>query len=104
MVIADLRPSPAPQDLTSLLLDPDSMVGRRPALVLWGVYDGRGDVEQVQARRTDGRLVDATVVEGPGWNGRLHLVLAASGTVDAVLVRHPGGRVTTSPAGSITDG
>jgi hypothetical protein len=102
-VIADLRATPAPQDLTSLLLDPDAMVGRRRALVLWGVYDGRGDVEQVQARRDDGRLVDATVLQGPGWDGPLHLVLAASGTVDALLVRHADGRVTTHPAGSITD-
>jgi hypothetical protein len=39
MVLPEIKAAQPPGDITSLLLDPDDMVGRTRSLVLWVVYD-----------------------------------------------------------------
>jgi hypothetical protein len=90
-VIAEIRPGRAPEDITSVLLDPDAMVGRRAPLALWGVYDADGSVTAVTAERQDGSARPAEAVSGPRWTGRLLLLLDDPKEVRRVTVTHSDG-------------
>jgi hypothetical protein len=101
-VTTRVKSARAPADITSLLLDPDSMVGRTPSLVLWVVYDADRSLSVVMRLR-DGTTVPAKPISGPGWRGRAYLALGRPDEVQSVQVRHRGGATTTYPAQDITD-
>ena len=102
-VSTEVKAAKAPADITSLLLEPDSMVGRTPSLVLWVVYDADRSVPSVEMRLRDGTTRAAERISGPGWRGRAYLALGRPGEVQSVQVRHRGGATTTYPAKDITD-
>jgi hypothetical protein len=93
----------APEDISGVLLDPDAMVGRKPSLVLWAVYDADGTVASVVARHRDGSTRPAEVVRGPGWTGRLLLLLDVPDRVARVTVRHTDGAVDDYTPEDIAD-
>ncbi len=90
-VIGELRPNVAPDNISSVLLDPDAMVGRRAPLTLWAVYDADGSVASVTAAHRDGSTRPAKAVRGPSWTGRLLLLLDDPDQVQRVMVRHTDG-------------
>ena len=102
-VIAEVKSSKAPADITSLLLDPDSMVGRTPSLVLWVVYDADRTLSSVTMRLRDGTTRPAERISGPGWRGRAYLALGRPDEVQSVQVRHRNGASTTYPAKKISN-
>ncbi len=102
-VSTEVKAARAPADITSLLLDPDSMVGRTPSLVLWVVYDADRSLSSVVMRLRDGTTVPAKPISGPGWRGRAYFALGRPDEVQSVQVRHRSGATTTYPAKDITD-
>ena len=102
-VSTEVKTSKAPADITSLLLEPDSMVGRTPSLVLWVVYDADRSLTSVAMRLRDGTTLPAKRISGPGWRGRAYLALGRPDEVQSVQVRHRSGDTTTYPAEDITD-
>ena len=93
----------APENISGVLLDPDAMVGRKPSLVLWAVYDADDSVASVTARHTDGSTRPAEVVGRPGWTGRLLLLLDVPDRVAKVTVRHTDGTVEDYAPADIAD-
>ena len=102
-VSTEVKASKPPADITSLLLDPDSMVGRTPSLVLWVVYDADRSLSSVVMRLRDGTTRPAQRISGPGWRGRAYLALGRPDEVQSVQVRHRSGATTSYPAKEITD-
>jgi len=102
-VSTEVKSGKAPADITSLLLDPDSMVGRTPTLGLWVVYDANGSLSSVAMRLRDGTTRPAERISGPGWRGQAYLALGRPDQVASVQVRHRGGATTTYAATDITD-
>jgi hypothetical protein len=102
-VSTEIKAARAPEDITSLLLDPDSMVGRTPGLVLWVVYDADRSLSSVVMRLRDGTTLPAKPISGPAWRGRAFFALGRPEEVKSVQVRHRSGATTTYPAKDITD-
>ncbi len=103
MVLPEIKAGQPPGDITSLLLDPDDMVGRTRSLVLWVVYDANRSLTSVTMRLRDGTTRPAARISGPGWRGRAYFALGRPDEVQSVQVRHRGGTTTTYPAKDITD-
>lgn len=103
MVLPEIKAGQPPGDITSLLLDPNLMVGRTRSLVLWVVYDADRSVTSIVMRLRDGTTLPAKRISGPGWRGRAYFALGRPDEVQSVQVRHRGGTTTTYPAKDITD-
>jgi hypothetical protein len=101
--IGEIRPDLAPENISGVLLDADAMVGRRAGLVLWAVYDASGGVASVTAVHRDGSTRPADVVRGPGWTGRLLLLVDVPDRVASVRVRHADGTVEDYSPADIAD-
>ena len=102
-VLPEIKAAQPPGDITSLLLDPDDMVGRTRSLVLWVIYDADRRVRAVTMRLRDGTTLPAKRLSGPGWRGRAYFALGRPDEVQSVQVRHRGGVTTTYQAKDITD-
>ena len=103
MVLPEIKAAQPPGDITSLLLDPDDMVGRTRSLVLWVIYDADRRVRAVTMRLRDGTTLPAKRLSGPGWRGRAYFALGRPDEVTSVQVHHRGGTTTAYPAKQITD-
>ncbi|HVQ18927.1 MAG TPA: hypothetical protein VMT27_07815, partial [Actinomycetes bacterium] len=103
MVLPEIKAGQPPGDITSLLLDPNDMVGRTRSLVLWVVYDANRSVSSIVMRLRDGTTRPAARFSGPGWRGRAYFAVGRPDEVQSVQVRHRGGTTTTYPAKDITD-
>jgi hypothetical protein len=101
--LGEIGPGRKPENITGVLLDPDAMVGRKPSLVLWAVYDADGGVASVTARHRDGSTRPAEEVRGSGWTGRLLLLLDVPDRVAGVTVRHTDGTVEEFAPADIAD-
>ena len=89
--IGEISRNARPENISGVLLDADAMVGRRPGLVLWAVYDADRNVTSLTSRHQDGSSRPAEVVRGPGWTGRLLLLLDEPDRVRSVTVRRADG-------------
>ncbi|MEO5709476.1 MAG: hypothetical protein ABIQ59_06610 [Nocardioidaceae bacterium] len=76
-----------------MLLDPDAMVGRRAGLVLWAVYDADDSIDSAATQHRDGSTRPAEMVRGPGWRGRLLLLLDEPDRVQSVTLHRRDGTV-----------
>ena len=83
-----------PHDVSSLLVNPDMMVGRENPYGVWAYdVDGPGDFSAVLS---DGTVVPAKEVTQPEWGGRRVLVvLALRAQVVTLQFTDAGGEVTT---------
>ena len=86
-----------PEDLTSLMLPPDDSVGRPNPYTFWMVMDPDGSVLDVHGTSSRDIRTDAVRIEGPGWTGRLYLLLQRKDALDTVVVRTVSGS-TSYPA------
>lgn len=80
-----------PEDLTTVLLPPDDSVGRPNPYAFWAVLDPDGSVVDVHGTSSRGIRTDAVRIEGPGWKGRLYLLLQRKDALDTVVVRTANG-------------
>ena len=65
------------QDVSSLLFDPDVMVGRHNPFGMWAVWDPDGTVRALRAVLEGGRVRESQVFTDPSWGGGvLHVVVA----------------------------
>ena len=101
--IGEISRNAEPENISGVLLDADAMVGRRPGLVLWAVYDADGSVTSVTSRHQDGSSRPAEVVRGPGWTGRLLLLLDEPDRVRSVTVRSADGTSVDYTPAQIAD-
>lgn len=85
-LVSSLPGSGAPADRTSLLADPDDMVGIEPAELLVGLYDPAGELAGVSWTDKAGARTEVTAVAGDEWTGRLFLALAPAATFAALDV------------------
>lgn len=91
MVLAEAAPPRGErtkvEDITSMFLPPDDMVGRKNPFRAWVVYDPDRRDTGVWAKSARGhRVVDATRIAGPGWTGQAFVLLAPAGAVAEVVV------------------
>jgi hypothetical protein len=96
-VVARLPRTPAPEDLTSLLADPDDVVGTAPDQRLIGVHDAEGSSRVVSWLDERGNRRVVRPIEGGAWPGDLYLMVVPTESVDAVEVEGPRGAVATYP-------
>jgi hypothetical protein len=93
----DHRRGLVPEDVTTALLPPDDSVGRPNPYTFWAVMDPDGSVLDVHGTSSSDIRTDAVRIEGPGWKGRLYLLLQRKDALDTVVVRTAGGS-TSHPA------
>jgi hypothetical protein len=83
---------PRVQDVSSLFLPPDDLVGRPQPYGLWVVYDPGRRFTAVYARGPDGHRVAVGVrLQRRGWAGRAYAVLAPRRQVTDIAVEPPTG-------------
>lgn len=99
--IGEISPNTKPENIDGVLLAADAMVGRKPGLVLWAVYDADGSIASAATRQRDGSTRPAEVLRGPGWTGRLLLLLDVPGRVQSVTLVHRDGTVSDYSPGEI---
>jgi hypothetical protein len=87
-----------PEDVTTVLLPPDDSVGRPNPYAFWVVMDPDGAVLDVHGTSSRETRTDAVRVAGPGWTGRLFLLLQRKDALDTVVVRTASGS-TSYPTG-----
>lgn len=83
-----------PEDVTAVLLPPDDATGRPNPYVLWAVLDPDGSVRDVHGTSTHGPDTAAVRVAGPGWTGRLYLLLQRRDALEEIVVRTTSGPST----------
>lgn len=94
--MATLPKTPAPEDLTALLADPDDVVGIEPTQRLIAVHDREDNVNEVSWSDTSGTSTIVPVVQGGTWQGGLYLLLVPSETFDALQIQSTDGATVFS--------
>jgi hypothetical protein len=75
------------EDISSMFLPPDDMVGRKNPFRTWVVYDPERRDTLVWGRSASGeRVAEAKRITGPRWSGQAFVLLAPAGAVADVVV------------------
>lgn len=98
LVLARVRGNGVPDDISSVLADPDDVVGVDPAQALVAIYDRTGQLADVTWGDRSGARTAVDPVPDESWTGRFYLVLAPAATLQDVQVTTTDGESTTYDA------